>query len=442
MSEERPGLRGVPPLLLTAFAIEIAFVLAHLVQRAIASSERYYDGLDRWGMASHGVWAVFTVMVSVGLFDLSRRLVGRAAIATRVAGIAMASVFALATILDALQTFELLPRDRWFFTLEGYVFWAVSTASTIALAIAAAPRDRVRAIAATAICLIAYPPAILGEATYGALGLGPRAAHIFYACLQVARLIALLVLVVGATDRVAAPRQELAAQGFGQTASALWLRVIAAATAMVFTLAAVATVGRGSFAIVKFAMIGALAVNLISFAMFGLGAMRVARSELDGVPRYAAALAGAASLWCAGVMLEQLPHFYDILYHRDSFGSSGQERLQALSVAMPIVGTLSCAVFAGVIAAFGRARNDEMLGARARGAGTAYVLLMLSSVAISSYLVEKAGTQSAMIGMLIVAAGCGLWAQLVLAKVCRAASFVLEMEPGLPQATARLNDPT
>jgi hypothetical protein len=31
---------------------------------------------------------------------------------------------------------------------------------------------------------------------------------------------------------------------------------------------------------------------------------------------------------------------------------------------------------------------------------------------------------------------------MILSKVCRAASFALEAAPGLPQATAKINDPT
>jgi hypothetical protein len=204
---------------------------------------------------------------------------------------------------------------------------------------------------------------------------------------------------------------------------------------------AVSSRGSGGAGMMKLSLFGGLLVNLVSFVMFGLGAIGVARSAVDGVNRYTAAVAAAASLWCAGVMLEQLPRFYKILYSSDygSWGGSSAEHLTALSVALPVIGTLAGAVLAAVITGFARARNHEALTSSAGAAGVGYVLLMLASVGIQSFLLEKATSEGTLIGMMLVAAGCGLAAQVMLAKACRAASTSIDAEPGLPQA--RINDP-
>ncbi len=432
-------MRRISPILLVAFGVDLAFGVAHLVQRLTLTRDHYFDGVDRWGMAGSGVWAMFAVMVGVGLFDLAGRLTGRAAVGARVAGIAVFASFALGMTVNILNIFDLLPHEQWVWQVDQYLFWAIWTIAAVGLLLASPAR--LLAIAAFAVCMLVHPPPFLGEVMFK--GFGILGAEILYGGLALAHTAAMLVLVSDASDGAAPQRHDLAVKGFDRAAGALWLRVVAAAFAMMFGLMSAASAANGSFAIMKFTMIGGLVINLASFLVFGLGALDVARSALDGVARYAVAIAGAASLWCAGVMLGQIPYLYQVLYGHESFASSHQEeRMQALTVAMPLVGTLSCAIFAGVMAAFARARGDEALAGRASSAGTTYVLLMLASIGIQSFLFEKATSLSGMIGMMLVAAGCALAAQMILSKVCRAASFSLESAPGLPTAVAKINDPT
>ena len=220
-------------------------------------------------------------------------------------------------------------------------------------------------------------------------------------------------------------------RGFALAAAGLTLRVVAAGVSVVLALAAMSA---ASFSIMKFALFGGLAVNLVSLGMVGIGALQAARSALDGMPRYAAALAAVGSLWCAGVLLEQLPQLYQLLYG-DRGG--GEDRLQALSIAMPIVVTISGAVLAAAIAGLARARNNQELARRAGSAGMGYVVLMLASVGIQSVMVEGAG-QGGAVFILFAVAGCALVAQLMLSKVCHLASESVSQEPGLPRAVATL----
>ena len=439
MDDRQTGWRNTPPILLTAFALDLVFTAAHVVSRLVQSGERDYLAVDRWDMASTGMWAAFVVMFCIGMFDLASRLTGGAAIAARVASLAYGAMFATSTLLNVLSVLELLPHGEMIWKVEQYTYWGLGTCVAIALAFAASKRSRAAAVVGFALSMVARMPGFLGEPLFQALDLGPRATEIVYTVLGILHTIAYLVLVIAATDGVEVPRRELATRGFGLAASSLTLRVIAAAAGVVLVVMAVSSRGEGGASLIRFGMIGGLLVNLISFAMFGLGALRAARSALDGIARYTAAVAGAASLWCAGVMLEQLPQFYQVLYHQ-GHGSSGAERLQALSIAQPLVATLAGALLAAVISGFARARNDEPLTTRAGAAGVGYVLLMLASVGVTSFLLETARSQGMLLGMMLLAAGCGLAAQVMLAKVCRSASASIDVDPGLPGA--RISAPT
>src|SRR5262249_38234938 len=139
------------------------------------------------------------------------------------------------------------------------------------------------------------------------------------------------------------------------------------------------------YQLIKVVTLGGLAINMISFAMVGAGALGVARSAVDGISQYAVIACGAASLWCAAVMLDQVPKYYQVLYgDHGSFG--GAEEIQALSVTMPLVATLAGAVFATAIAMYARTRGHQDLATRASGTGVGYLLLMLASVGIQSQL--------------------------------------------------------
>ena len=443
MNDHRLGWRNAPPLLLGVLVLDFVFSAAHLVVRLTADAERYYDASSRWDLAASGIWALVALIMCVGLFDLAARRTGAAAVGARVAGLAFMVLWATGFVLSLMTMFDLMPHGEWIWKVEQYYYWLVNAALIAGLAVAAMPRARDLMAMGVGLCVLARLPPFLGSAIFGGLGLGPKGFAALHGTLGLVHTIGMLLLVIAATDGIAVPRRELASRGFGLAASALWLRVVAALASVLLMLMAVTARGESSAGFVKLAMIAGLAVNCLSFLMFGLGALHVARSSFDGVARYAAGAAAATSLWCMGVMLRQLPAYYKVFYAHESsgsFGASAQEHLQALSIALPIVGTLSGAILAGVISGFARARNDGALESSAGASGVGYVLLMLASVGISSFLLEKATSVGTLAGMLLFAAGCALAAQVMLAKVCRSASASIDMEPGLPEA--RINIPS
>lgn len=415
-------MRRLSPLLVVAFAmrlpIELTRIGAEIGGHAFGAS---------WELANSAMWDMFVVLLAYGLVDLSRRSSGPAAIAARIAGLLFAALLATETAYQVMGMLD--SHAAWIFDLEAYTYAGGLSLAAICLAVAAWPRARVNAIVGLVVCLLAVPPNVVN--LYGWLGLGDRGGIVLWMVLGMAHVVGLLVLVVGASDGVETPRPELAMRGFALAAAGLTLRVVAAGVSVVLALAAMSA---ASFSIMKFALFGGLAVNLVSLGMVGIGALQAARSALDGMPRYAAALAAVGSLWCAGVLLEQLPQLYQLLYG-DRGG--GEDRLQALSIAMPIVVTISGAVLAAAIAGLARARNNQELARRAGSAGMGYVVLMLASVGIQSVMVEGAG-QGGAVFILFAVAGCALVAQLMLSKVCHLASESVSQEPGLPRAVATL----
>ena len=431
-------LRKVPTILLAAFALELAFGLVALVMHLSGPAMPDWEGVGKWQLANQGSWLMGSILLAVGYRDLSDRVWGKAQRAARIAsGFAIAMV-ALELVWMAVFAFDLGPRAEWFYLAENYVFWVATMGIVISLFVAGMQRDRALATAGLVIALVVKLPPHVAHALYKGLDLGWRGQQALGVALSLIYLLGVALMVVAAQAGEAAKRDQVASQGFTGTASGLTLRVIAAVVGMVLTLMAFGMGQEPAFKIVKFVLISGVLVNLISFAMVGVGTINVARSSVDGIAPYAALASGAASLWCAGVLLQQLPNYYHVLYG-DSGGSRGQATMEALSVAMPIVAALAGAVLATVIAGLARTRGDEDLAARASGAGVGYVLLMLASIGIQTYLLKEAKSQGSAIGMMIAAAGCALAAQVILAKVCRGAALVVSAAPELP--TARLNEP-
>jgi hypothetical protein len=431
--------RKMPTVLVAALALAIAFSVVTLIMQLVHSEPPSYEHVDKWRLAKSGQWFMTTIMFAFGCRELSDRIVGRAARATRVAGRLFGVDIALQLVWMIVFTFRLGPQEEWFYSLESYTFWGISSAISVALFVAAVGRTRGLAIGGLVVCLIARSPQFLRAPVFAGLHLELRGLTIAWEIQSLIHVAGLAMLLVAIAPDEAARRPSIAAKGFSDVANGLWLRVIAAVVGALFTLFAIGMKGESGYQLVKVVTFGGLAINLISFAMVGAGAFGVARSAVDGVSQYATIACGAASLWCAGVMFDQVPKYYQVLYG-DHGGIRGSEEIQALSVAMPLVATLAGAVFATAIAMYARTRGNQDLAARANGAGVGYLLLMLASIGLQSQLLEQARSQGDAIVVLFAAAGCGLVAQMLLSKVCRRASEAIAADPELP--TARISEPT
>jgi hypothetical protein len=119
----------------------------------------------------------------------------------------------------------------------------------------------------------------------------------------------------------------------------------------------------------------------------------------------------------------------------DAFAGNTQDILQALSLAVPLVALGAIAIIATAIAGFAARRGLDQLRAEAQGKGTAFVLLMLTSVGVQSWLLPDAGSVGSF-GMFTLAASvAALVATVQMARLCALAADSLHAEAPLPRAT-------
>ncbi|HEV7554089.1 MAG TPA: hypothetical protein VGO00_01475, partial [Kofleriaceae bacterium] len=140
------------------------------------------------------------------------------------------------------------------------------------------------------------------------------------------------------------------------------------------------------------------------------------------------------ALWCGSLMFIQAPSFYSMMAGGSHSAYHG-DFLDALSIAQPLVATLSAALLAGGIAAFANARGDSGgLGHQARSAGVAFVCLTLFGLIAQHVLIREVTTVAGAAMVLLLAAVCALIAQVALAQLCTAASTSIDSEPTIPTA--------
>jgi hypothetical protein len=78
--------------------------------------------------------------------------------------------------------------------------------------------------------------------------------------------------------------------------------------------------------------------------------------------------------------------------------------------------------------------NDEMRG-DARGKGIGFVVLMIVSIAIQSWLLPKSRIGSNFAVLSILAGGAGIYATVLIARLLARSADTLEDRPGLPPAS-------
>jgi len=231
---------------------------------------------------------------------------------------------------------------------------------------------------------------------------------------------------------------ETATAGLRTIASALWLRVIAACGVAGLTLLLMlGKPGEGAVGVLKLAMISGAVINAISVAMMTRGALAASRSGIADLPRTPLVLAAAAAVWCLGVALSQLPHMYRMLYgDHDEYGSGhdSQDYVQALALTVPLVATGAVAAVAAAIGGFASRRGLEQLRSEAQGKGAGFVALMLGSIAVQAWLLPKADSLGSFAFLTLCAAACGLFATVLMARLCTLAADSLHATPGLPSA--------
>jgi hypothetical protein len=390
--------------------------------------------IDGWIMkfyAASGAMALATTgVLAHAAGEMAARSTGRTRLGMRVAMFAYLAMVAHQIVMLVLHN-KGIPSTQTGYLIDGYIYCIVPLASVVGLAIAAGPSRGV-VLACLAVWLVTDLPPHLANAVFHELDLGPLGSQVKFLIESVLRYGAIIVLFAAAPVPEAAPAPEVAIGGFRRAANALWLHVIGAVVALSL---GILIAGTRTAALIKFSLVAGAALNLAAFAMFAYGAFEAARSALRDVPRIALAIGGVASAWCAGVIAIRIPGLYQIVTDADGVGGRFErETLGALQTTLPIIAMLGGAIVAKAISQFATRRSDLRLAAQARFATVAFVLLSLASVAIQTWALDTVTATSSFLMLTVMLLGTLLAGQVVLAKLCSAASAAVESDVNLPAA--------
>lgn len=436
--QEARGVRAVPPAMLLAFSMWLTLQLVRVVLLLTAKDP---STSVRMSLVSEGLSFADEVLLVVGAFELARRASGEAARGLFVASYALVAVLVLDVGFGLVTGVMKNPWEHeWLYKASDYAFFVAWVPIPVGLAIANWRNHRGLAIAIVAVAVFSWPPPFAMKALHGWIPDG-KAGYVIQIALNTTRIGCFLVGFIAAARGSAAADRALAVDGLQLASRALWLRVMAAVGLVLLTLMAIAGGGGGgSFAMLKLAMMAAAVINFIAFTQFGIGAVRVGRAALPDLGRWLLVIGGATSLWAAGVTLTQSGYLYKMLYGgADSFDREmTTEFAQALTLALPIVVIAGAGLLAIAIGGLAARLGNEELRSDAQAKGAGFVALSLVSVAIQAWMIPKAmagGSLGSFAGLSLLAAGAGLWATVLMARLCTQAADELGKEPGLPTAS-------
>lgn len=418
---------AIPLSILIAFAIEVAFSVVR-----VAMPEGYFAS-EKYFLVITGIYASSALLITMGLGDLVRRLPQRRARGAQTAMIGQAMFLALilAGGLLNLAGTNFGDRIELVWKIQSYGFLAAYLTSAAGLIIAAGGFDRVAAPAIALVVfsvLLAAPP-FLARELWDFFGPNYRYVYPLVGVGQLALAMYLIRKAAGWSTRDL-PAQPTAP--FALLGSALRARVIAMVFLVLFTLFAV---GGRSLGAIKVAMVGAPLINMAALIVFAIAALRAGRG-LDRKLQLGFNVAGAASAWCAGVLSMQIPALYQMLGGgRESYSSErSAETAQALAIVMPVVATLGVVAALLAVGAHVRRIGHEEIAAAIAPRTTAFVILMLTSVIVQSYLIEKATSRNDLVAIGFIASAAGIAALLVAASTFKRASEATSTT-ALPTAT-------
>jgi hypothetical protein len=433
-TQEPRGLRALPPAMLVAFTAWLALECVRIVF--------LFTAKDPWtstrmSLISEGVSFANEVLLVISAFELARRATGPFARGLFIAGCALVAALVLDVAFGLTSALVKMWEHEWLYKVTDYAFYCAWLPVPIGLAIANWRERRVLAIVVAVVFVVTWPPPFASKAFYSWLPSG-KGGYAISLALTAVRMASFLAAFAAVARGRAGTDRTLAVDGLRLAARALWLRVIAAVGLVLLTLMAVAgSGGEGSFAMLKLAMMTASIINIVAFTQFGIGAVRAGRAELTDLGRWPLVISGATSLWAAGVTLTQLGWLYKMFYgSTDSYDRSAvTEYAQSLSIVMPIVVTVGVGLLAVAIGGLAARLGNEDLRTDAQAKGAGFVALTLVSVAIQSWMLPKATSLGSFAGLSLLAAGAGLWATVLMARLCAQAADELGKEPGLPTAS-------
>jgi hypothetical protein len=438
MSEQqgpRDGLRAVPPALLVAYTGWLAMVSARLVY--MLSNADYYKSA-RYQLVFEGLGFALQVLTIVGFYDFSRQLVGRARLAAQIALAAAATMFAIDLASGLVQLTDKPWDHAWVYKATRYSYALGNYAIAGGLALALWGEKRVLAVIAVVAAVLVTPVPVVDDAMFGWLERRETAAKLVYTVMGLVREGVALACIIAIARGMTASTRAAAASGLRLASRGLWLRVIGPIGVLVLTMMlVVAKGGQSSLFVLKCATITASILTLIGLVQFGVGALRAGRARIAELGCWPLVVAGAASLWAAGVAVAQLPWIYKMLSGSDPYlGEMMDERAQALTLAAPVVVIAGVAIVAIAISGFAAHRRNEELRASAQARGAGFVAFSLAGMAIIQWMVPKAQSIGNYAMLAILAGVASLVATGLMAKLLSRAADELETEPALPTATA------
>lgn len=404
-------LRNVPILTaaLVATAVVAAGELAHARTHALLYEHVALD------LAVQGAWLGLGLVTLLGGLELVGRVHGRAALGARIAAVAFALDLGLELSLQGVQAVGGWPSIARIFDVSQWVELALSVLALGGLVVAAWHRRgaAITGLVVGAVSLTAPVLYVAGK-IWSDQDDGYQMAETAINAATAIHALALLWLVHHAEPAEPVPDDPRAARGLRLAANSLWCRLLVAALLVLFMLAAIGAQAHGE-TVMKIALVGQVALELLLLGAFAIGALQVARGALAGVASAPFVLAGLGAAWCAGVMLVKTVRVCSALAGSNYLDTSFMyETLDALVVAEPVIAIGAIAVVAiGVRAVPAFALERGYAVSRA----SAFVVLMLCSLGVTSLGLPKATSEGALVGMMLLACGLGLVAMALAASL-------------------------
>ncbi len=425
--------RSLPPALVVGLLISVLGDVAQLVAGLATSS---LESSARWELFSIGILIAEYTLVAVGMFELARRLTGRAHTLLHLAGWLTAGILLWHVAQPVLDL--AYGRREWMYAVYRWSYVAIGAMALIsAIAIAVAARAFARLPIAAALVILAvlargWVPYLTDDLhrylwEHRVLGL------VYWTVIGVAWAVGtywIASVIDGNAPRTASDATA-SWTGLRQAAGALRFRIV---TSIVLAVAIVGTAT--SVTVIKVVLIGGPLVFLASMIVCALGLLRTVRGAIPDLPRYRITLGAAITVWWAAVQLHQVIRMYRSV--EGDFGGNHFEWFTAWSILGPLVAVAGLALVGSAISAYAAARANDELREAASVRTLLYVVLFASSIGIQSQLF-KASSESSFILLSLIAAGAGIGALVSLAGLFTRAAESIASGPMLP--TARVHEP-
>ena len=399
---------------------------------SIAVTPRFWMFRVGLGYAAKG-FAIY------GTLELAGLLRARAAIGAKLAAAGWAATILIGCIEVGVSVAGAW-RDPIGVTLQ-WVWWVAMLAVGVGFAIAAFRRP-VIAIAGAVVWLVINRPPLLEEWVWKHTLDHPYAQMAVSTAgfvLQAAVVLVLAAVAVGNVPAGFVVRDPQRIRwGHTRIANALWLRVIAISALPVVTLMIMGSQNSASFKAIGYTMIAAGGVNAVSFLLAGLGMLDAARANVAELRRTPFYLGAAATLWCGGVTLYQLPELYQSIFgDRSGFlAERSADTASAFTIVLPLVAAAGIVLWTTGVGGLALRRERLDLSERATRTAMWFVALSGAGLGVTQGLLPEARSDSSALLLLLLALACGLVAIVNAARLARDTAELGNIEQAtLPTAT-------